>query len=525
LAAAVDLRGIKYIDFQSEILVDPAIVDVPVTVGGTAQIIGGYWNFNRVSDGSSFITGTPPSRPIFRVFGSKSVEIHVGSCQYFQLYANAAFADGSSNSYNQIHLHGAVYKVELQGAVGLSWNNENFFYGNRIKKLIIDGTNYGHNHNKFFNATFEGADVDIQFLGSASVNTIYGGRFEGAQASSGITFESGTYSNAVIQTWSGTGNPTNQFEIYTPISDAGEGNVVTTEFGYVFNKTTIFSVGPNSMIVANNADSVAEDPRISPDNGTIDNLGGKEVLKPGLKAISNTSGFRYWALSELIPVELGDVVVWDADFDGNLVRTRVFVLDANQNPLLSEGAGGRYWNQSGTTFDATYGVYTQGADQSKNVANGAVVRSEVKYIRVGFITSGANVAIRHFSANLYTQPLGRGQAENAARQNYCLKSLNGAPTKGYMPLGYTIYDYSGAVMRRVSYQHETQVNGAVASGGTSFTVDNIDTVANGDIVGVLMNNEITYWSVVSGLAGSTFTISAVTADVSDGARIVFNRWA
>ena len=136
LASAVDLRSIKYIHFYSDILVDPSIVAVPVTVGGRAQTIGGRWEFNRVSDGSSFISGTPPSRPIFRIFGSKSVRIEIGSCQYVQLYSDATVTSGTSNAYNSIYLHGAIYKMEFFGEPGISWVNENFVYGGRLKILI-----------------------------------------------------------------------------------------------------------------------------------------------------------------------------------------------------------------------------------------------------------------------------------------------------------------------------------------------------------------------------------------------------
>jgi len=229
------------------------------------------------------------------------------------------------------------------------------------------------------------------------------------------------------------------------------------------------------------------------------------------------------------PVSLGDVIQWDADYDGSLVRTSIFPLDVDQEPLTTEGGGGVFISQASATINATYGRYSQGANISATSIKGApacVVRSEVKYVRVGFYLGTAGL-IRHFSASLYTQQLSRGLSEGDGTNRNPMKVINGVPTKGYVPQNTAIWDYTGAAMKRVSFQYETRVSGALAAGATSVTVAAISTVANGDVVGILLDNYTTHWTAVSALAGSAFTIAAIPVgrSVPDGARIVFNRWA
>lgn len=530
LDSAVDLRSIRYIDFGADILVNPAIVGVPVTVGGFAQSSGGRWRFNSVSDGASVILGPPPARPVFRVYGSKAFQIELGSCQYFQIYSNAAVTSGNSNAYNQIYLNGAVLKMELFGDTGFSWINENFVYGGRIAQLIIDGTNYPHNHNKFFNNTFEGAAVDVQFLGGAHVNTIYGARFENTGSSAGILFSADSYSNYVITSWSGTGNPRTQFENYPLVSDSGEGNLVTTEASYLFSRELLFDVSPASKIVANSTSSAAlamSVGRSAHQNTPV------AVFNPSLRGFS-VAAFRVIALSDYIPVELGDCFGFSADYEGDLLRSAIYVYDADMKPIISEGSGGAYISQAGTAFGVVDG--RGGYGQSVNVSAqaltqrvAAVVRPEVKYVQVA-VTSG-NVAafVRSVQAVSWTRPIKGIKMTGASAMLTGPTALNGAPTRGFVPYGSQVLDISTspATLRYVSYEYETFVNGALSAGATSVTVVDPESIANGDIVGILLDDETTHWTTVSALSGSTFTIAAIPAgrSVADQSRITFNRWA
>ena len=155
-----------------------------------------------------------------------------------------------------------------------------------------------------------------------------------------------------------------------------------------------------------------------------------------------------------------------------------------------------------------------------------MARPEVKYIRVGAYAAAASL-IRNLGAVLYTQKIGRAAANGCAEQNYGIQSINATPTRGYLPLDYMVYETTGGTWKRVTFQYENSLNGALVAGATSVTVTTISTVANGDICGILLDDGTTHWSAVSGLSGSTFTITAIPVGRSapDGGRIVFNRWA
>lgn len=522
LASAIDLRSIKYIQFNADILVDPSIVDVPVTVGGLAQQIGGRWEFNRVSDGSSFLVGTPPSRPVFRIAGSKSVHIEIGSCQYVQLYSDASVTNGTSNAYNSIYLHGAVYKMEFFGASGVSWVNENFIYGGRLKKLIVDGTNYGHNHNKFFNNTFEGADVDIQFLGDAHVNSIYGARFEGADASSGITFGSGSYSNYVIQSWSGTGNPRPQFEVAIPVSDSGQGNAVFTEASHLFQTVPVLSIGQSNIILGTSSDSFVDSIWCDQPFGVYSAQGW---VTPELRGFTPVFPIRYIALTDYIPVQRGDVFQQSATYNGNLTRLHIYVFDEDMRPLAS----GDHIFAPGYSyvFSGGFGYYERGTNASASgLTDFSVISDQCRYVKIGLYAPVAGL-IENYEISLFTPPSKRGLSKSFADRRLSVGVLNGTPTKGYAPLGYMIYETTGGTFKRVTYAHETQVSGALSAGATTVSVASIGSVANGDVVGIILDDDTTHWTTVSGLSGSAFGIDAIPAgrSVSNGARIVFNRWA
>jgi hypothetical protein len=310
------------------------------------------------------------------------------------------------------------------------------------------------------------------------------------------------------------------------VSDSGQNNMVTTEAATVFRKVPILSVDANSMIVGTATACSAPDKRIAPTINGMSTLSSPALIAPSLAGFTVDTSTPI-AVSDLIPVSLGDVVVWDWDFSGSLLRPIVWVYDANQNPLLSEGVGGAFYSQVDvTTFNTTYGTYTAGAGLSASLPPGYIRRSEVKFIRVGAFCSTTGL-IKSMSVSIFTQALGRGTSESASRPQYSLPVLDGAPTRGYVPFNYAVWDKTAKVMRWVSYQFETNLNGALSAGGTSVTVAAAGSIANSDICGILLDNGTTHWSSISGLSGSTFTVSAIPAgrSAANGARVVFNRWA
>lgn len=531
LASAVDLTGIREIEINANIRVSTDIDDVPITLGGFAA--GGLvdWWFADIIDGSSVVTAAPPSRPIVRVTGAKSGAMHFGSCNYLQFYADAAQgAPYASTAYNQVHLDGVTSLLEItdSGSAigGGSWINENTFTGGRIQRLRITGVGYAHNHNKFYDNTFEGANTELAFE-QAYANRIYGARFENVSGAPGAIFAATAYSNTIECTWSGTGNPRAEFIRAIGVVDEGQGNAVYRQAETVFKNVPLFSLGGGSQIISTATETITPNPRICPVNGGIDNIATRAVLTPGFLDFS-VGANRYVALTEPIPVQRGDVVQFGADFDGALARLAIFVLDENMRPLVSEGAGGAFISQLSAGFTSTYGRYGSSGNLTAaqvELAAAAIIRSEVKFIRVG-VYFGVAARVRHISAGLRVQPFGRGRALDFAALN-APRTLGGTPTMGFAPYGHTIFDRTAHAIKHVSFQYETALLAETAAAGTTLTVVAATGVANGDIVGVMLDDQSVHWSSVSGLSGSTFTIAAIPTGrkAPTGARVVFNRWA
>lgn len=521
LGSSTDLTGVKKIDFQSDILIPSGTL----TIGGFFNSGNGQLLFRSVTNGNNTLAA-PPATPVLRITGLSNSFVSVYSCNYIQLYADSAVSNNRAVAYNIMQFVGIVTLVELtdSGAVS-SYVNENFIYADRLIKYKIIGVSYPHNHNKLFHPCMEGALAEIVF-NKAWTNQVYGARFEGMSANPAITFDSNTVSNTVISTWSGTGNPDAQFQIPAIVSDAGEGNMVTSEAATEFNKTPILSVNANSMIVGTATSSNAPDRRICASVAGLTTL-PVSVITPSLAGFS-TATFDIIAVSDPIPVKLGDVIYWDGEYSGDLIRPIVWVLDENQKPLKSEGGGGVFYSQPNlTSFDTTYGLYTSGSGLSTQfLLPGAVVRSEVKYVRVGVFQSDAGL-IKSIGASIYTQALKRSPTEDAARTSFSIPVVDGTPTRGFVPLNFTVWDKTARELKYVSYQFETQTNGALSAGATSVTVANAGSIANGDLCGILLNDLTTHWTAVSSLAGSTFTIAAIPAGkaAASGNRVVFNRWS
>jgi len=406
--------------------------------------------------------------------------------------------------------------------VGFSWNTENSVYGGRIIEYYLTNSGgYPHNHNKLYNPTFEGADVDIQFNG-VNANWIYGARFESTSSAS-ISFDSESAFNSVEKTWSGQNNPRNQFvNNFININDLGAGNIVTTESSYKFNQTPIFELNAASgMVGSSSLFSSTFDPNTFPDF-TFNGIGGQNFATAGLNKIKISSN-RWIFISDLIPVRLGDVVRFEFDYEGTLIRPAINVYDGNQKPLTDEAGGGVFWAQPSLSFNPTHGVYQAGADLSSGQLSGAVAREEVKFIRVSLF-SGAGGNFNNLNATLFTQNTGRALSSSSAKIQNTPLVIEGIPNQGYLPKYTHVRDAVANTVYKNDFQHESQITTTETVASTSVEVNTISTVANGDIVGILLDDGLTHWSSVSGLASNTFTITSLPSQASAGNRVVFNRW-
>lgn len=522
---SVDLTGIRSIRFETPLRVDESISEIPIVAGGFASGDLCDWWFDDVTDGTPVASTAPPPRPIMRIVGLKGSQVRLGSCNYLQLYADLdAGADYDSTAYNRFFFDGLISLLHLTDSGDLSWVTENQIFASRIDRLRIEGNGYPHNHNLISRSTFEGPQFAAEFI-NCSHNKVTSARGEGIDASPGITFDEQSYSNVVSFGWSGTGNPRNDFVIPCPVNDLGMGNLVTTEAAQTREKVAIATAGPMSGIVGNASASVAICASVSPFNPGLDNFTDTIVLTPSLGGFE-VGSFRYAILTPPIPVHRGDVFVWEADYDGSIARTATFVLDEHQRPLIDEGGGLAFVDQPSATFSTAYGRYALSGDLDADTLRQSpitVVRDEVKYVRLAFF-SGTGGFFRSASVSTFVNPLGRAKTL-AAENPTGLRSLAGAPTKGFVPAGSMLFDRTAEIMRYVTLEYESQTTGALVATNTSVTIAAAGSILDGDLVGILLDNGKTHWSTVSGLTGATFTVAALPSAAASGARVVFNRWA
>jgi len=517
-AGSINFSGIRNIDIASDIRTDSNVI-----FGGFSDTaLPSRIRLSRVWNGTA-VSGAPPATPVVKVFGLKNSAFEIGDCNYMQLYADSASVDTSSDAYNDFWFNGRIKKLELtESGSPTSWNNENRFHGGRLEILYITGVNYVPNHNKFINNTFEGAAVDIRFVNTWN-NKIYGARFEDVAGSTGVNFNSGSHNNQIICTWSGLGDPRGQYVLPIPVVDNGMGNSVTHESNHVYDRVEIASVDRYTVAVSSATESASRNVAVNPVGQLL--LGTKGLFVPSLRGFECPAN-RWIMLTGYVPVQLGDVVLYDMDYDGALARPYIYVYDANMQPLTSEGGGLAYLKQVSLTYAAANGSYTIGSNVTAATLNSqpcVVQRAEVAFVRVGFYSSTANY-YRRVACALYTKRINGTARALITQQNNTDLTIAGAPTKGYLNQGTRIYDTTAAAFRRVSYAFETRLAADATSGDTSVTVASAGTIANGDIVGILLPSGKTHWTEVGGLSGTTFTIAAMPETAVTGSRVVFNRW-
>jgi len=133
----------------------------------------------------------------------------------------------------------------------------------------------------------------------------------------------------------------------------------------------------------------------------------------------------------------------------------------------------------------------------------------------------------------YVGILGEGESASSTQLSESLELLNmivklraadGMPTWA-LKRGY-ILPFTGASSINTdshvvtSYTH-TNLDGAVASSGTSLTVDSISGISDGDVIGIELSDSTMYYDVVSGSpSGTTVTLTTgLSGAASDGADV------
>ncbi|MFA5387744.1 MAG: hypothetical protein WC322_05180 [Candidatus Paceibacterota bacterium] len=515
ITSAIDLRGVQEIDWQGQIYCDGISSAVAVTIGGFSG--GGgrkKFYFNEIHDGGSRVAA--PTNPLLRVFGLKISEIDVRACRYIEIYADASVPGCDSNAYNVFNL-GHVYKIQLRGADSSSWITENVFNEGRHSVINIGTTTteYKHNHNIWTFPTLEGAiQINIQ---AGAINRLFNVRFEGIDvAGTQITFSSAAYENWIISQYDtdpfGTQFPYEPVP-YTRVSDSGQNNLIFKDVQSYFQKVPLFSLDARTPTLTNGTPGDSSSVPTSNQRGLFDRsipavLSDCVGMRPGLDWLQFNFTFRDIFTSEYIPVSVGDPFGVEFECDVALMRYSIRCYDAKFTLLGAEGAGGAYIGGSSLSYNGA-GKYDitgnlPSTDTQISGAYGfAIRRAEVKYVRVTLATGSVTGKLRRAAIYFFEKPNLEPAPYTSAVKDFRNLTLPSIPTAGYVRRGTMVSKEDGTSIYICTFSFETTLNGALSSGATSIIVNTIGSVANGDIVGLLLDSGVTHWSVVSGLSGST----------------------
>lgn len=516
LTSAVDLRYID-LDIQS------AVVIAHMTTGSYGVRIGDASNLTgkRTVKLRSVKNATvSPTIPSVRAIGLKNGEVVVGSCDYFQLYANAdpsvSVTDGSI-AYSSFKFGRKCNKLEFfsengPGVDGLNgWINENTFYEGAYDYIRLAG-NYPHNSNLFIKPCVEGGAIDVE-VGSA--NRMISARFE---QGTDIHFYAGTYSNVFEDSFKSNANVLATGADVTDDNGPASNNIVRGVFQGELYPVELVTIDKHSRVF----------------NGTAEFANAGGTLVPGLQELRvRTANVDIWD-SGLIPLEMATpgalakeiqtkVAQFGYSSDVTIWRPYVEVYDASR-VRLDTTAGGHIDTNGGWATALSGTAYGLGTVSTAGRIR--VTSSDVKYVRLRFRSSltPSTTAFNHLQVVAFVQ--------SASLPNAALTPLRAArrplyqatqPTEGLAQPGEVVAGPTGGW--QCTARVETTLSAAAATSATTVTVTNATGIATGDVVGVLLDNDETHWAAVSGVSGSVLTLSAALPSAAAIGRTVgTTRW-
>lgn len=461
--------------------------------------------------------------PTVRAIGVKGQRIRVNRTTYFQVYADttAAVRDSDySSAYSTFELK-YIDTLELtnnpanaggppdQGPGGtIQWINENQFHLNRCFNILVNGT-YTHNHNKFYNGTLEGSGVIN--VNNGTDNWFYGIRFEGGPSS--VIFGSDTRRNVVEITWQSSNYPA---LVDQSLFNNGNGSVTDNGlYNQVYKAEARLQY--RSMLARATIDEPQYNNRVGLNSGRA----------PYLQRISALSGTQILMYSPMQSVVAGDVYEFksSASNAGDTLRYRpaLAFFDKDLKPVSSAAGfvfSGGLTTVAGNVVTTGTGVSNNNAVITAAGAAGAVfVRSEWRSSNTQ-TSNGLARILELFRASISNVP-GQGAAVSLMAP-----VVSAIPTQSFAPVGFSVNKSDGLSIYIVSFSLDTNLVGAVTGGATSIVVASASGVANGDIIGVNLDNRDTHWTTVNSVAGTTIGLTAAMPSASaDLSRVVFNRWA
>ena len=506
LNADVDFSGVTHIDFRANIITPATVI-----IGGEASS-GKVFDvkFLDITNGQSVFVATIPTIDTFRISGVKGGKVRVGETNLLRIHAVGSDTARGSNAYFTLELQGAVRALRVSDEGTGGWNNRIYVRGGRLMDLDVTGTGYVPNELLFDDNTFESHLVKIRFK-NAWTNRVINARFEDTALSQGVIFEADAMSNTVIRRWSGTGFTDAQFEVGIPVQDLGHANMVTTQSMIEFDQQMLFSIDA-SKILSDGIKSATTSMATTRAKTPYSNL---SLLTPSLTDFTASAG-RVIALSSMIPVKLGDAVIFENIVKSGGYRPIVFLYDDNKK-LIKQDNG--QVGMISKTFAANWGMFTTGADLSEKKYAVSVRTADVKYMQVGIMTTSSNARFELISAKLYIQKLNRGLSSAIAKDCNTVPLLTKEPTQGFAKIGQQIITNDNIYVCVVA---EEKVISA-ATTGVTIALDNAQNLSVDCIVGVMQTDGSTKWSKITAISGSTVTL-ADSVDVQVNSLLVANKW-
>ena len=535
LTSVVNMRGVP---------VDLSRASINIAHSGTGVIVGGNRNlgsnpkqmFGKVTRS----VGTDSSAdPTMQIVGAGGQHIEIQETGWLQLYADSDVTTPYASSAIQYSTFvlGRALTVEINTNPSPSGStsqyiNENQFYINRISHFICDGT-YGHNNNRFYGGNFEWdftndtpASIDFN-IGSS--NVWYDLRFEyrspEGETPVEITFDSSARFNKIFQNWTSSLSDYGGEYIYgdasdTQITDNGVGNVVVKQDSILREHSVVGSASFEDYVFDTTVGDVTD-------------------RKPSLAVVQAEGAYDNLLTTKKFRVHKGDVIGFNCEPVGSVeprYRLKVTFWDSDGNPsspVLMAGqtpvSGDNYSSGSLRTIaenrismsNESEGAYVTIIDDADLAWAEATVYSG--------ITNSDNSA-GSISIFVRRQPYDNRIAQRGMIPDMTKRSVavDGVPTQGFAPLGFTVDDISCSRWT-VTNSVDTTLAIAASLGDQQITVASGDasTVEDGDIVGILNDdNEVTDWDVVNGApSGDVVTLTGtLTGACASGNRVVFMRW-
>ena len=503
----VDFSGVTHIDFRAPIQTTSTVI-----IGGEATS-GKIFDvtFLDITNGQSVFIAAIPTIDTFKISGVKGGKVRVGEVNLLRIHANGNDPKTNSNSYFTLELHGAVRALRASDEGTGGWNSRIYVHGGRLIDLDVTGTGYVPNELLFDNNTFESHLVKIRFK-NARTNRVINARFEDTASAPGVIFEADAMSNTVIRRWSGTGFTDAQFEVGIPVQDLGHANTVTTQAMIEFDQQILFSIDA-SKILSDGIKSATTSMATTRAKTPYSDL---SLLTPSLTDFTASAG-RMIALSSMIPVKLGDAVIFENIVKSGGYRPLVFLYDDNKK-LIKQDNG--QVGMISKMFAVDWGMFTTGADLSEKNYGVSVRTADVKYMQVGIMTTSSNARFELLSAKLYIQKLNRGLSSAIAKDCNTVPLLTKEPTQGFAKIGQQIITNDNIYACVVA---EEKVISA-ATTGVTIALDNTQNLSVDCIVGVMQTDGSAKWSKITAISGSTVTL-ADSVDVQVNSLLVANKWS